>query len=98
MPIAKTVTGKPFEYSGSLETGLTVFFKAPHKKLIPVQIIKVIRQEITKRSPVLMGANRSTSGCKFDWRDSGRATQRISTSNELRPATPDHRGILHGYQ
>ena len=58
MPIAKTVTGKSFEYSGSLETGLTIFFKAPHKKFIPVETIKTIRQEITKRSPVLMGANR----------------------------------------
>ncbi len=58
MPIAKTVTGRPFEYSGSLATGLTIFFKAPHKKIIPVEIIRIIRQEITKRSPVLMGANR----------------------------------------
>lgn len=52
MPVAKTVTGKPFEYSGSLATGLTVFFKPPHKKNIPVGIINSIRQEITKRSPV----------------------------------------------
>ena len=37
MPVAKTVTGKPFEYSGSLATGLTVFFKPPHKKRIPVK-------------------------------------------------------------
>jgi hypothetical protein len=28
MPIAKTVTGRSFEYSGSLATGLTIFFKA----------------------------------------------------------------------
>ena len=58
MPIATTVMGKSFEYDGSLATGLTVFFKPPHKKKIPVTIINVIRQEITKRSPVLMGANR----------------------------------------
>jgi hypothetical protein len=58
MPIGRTVTGKSFEYSGSLATGLTVFFKPPHKKKIPLEIINVIRQEITKRSPVLMGANR----------------------------------------
>jgi len=58
MPVAKTVTGKPFEYSGSLATGLTVFFKPPHKKRITPEIINIIRQEITKRSPVLMGANR----------------------------------------
>jgi len=56
--IAKTLTGKSFEYSVSLANGLTVFFKPPHKKKIPVEIINVIRQEITKRSPVLMGANR----------------------------------------
>jgi hypothetical protein len=58
MPIAKTVTGKSFEYSGSLATGLTIFFKPPHKRKIPVETINIIRQEITKRSPVLMGANR----------------------------------------
>lgn len=58
MPIAKTVTGKSFEYSGSLATGLTIFFKPPHKKEITVGTIRIIRQEITKRSPVLMGANR----------------------------------------
>lgn len=58
MPIAKTVTGRSFEYSGSLAAGLTIFFKAPHKKIIPLEIINIIRQEITKRSPVLMGANR----------------------------------------
>lgn len=58
MPIATTVTGKSFEYSGSLATGLTVFFKTPHKKIIPAETINLIRHEITKRSPVLMGANR----------------------------------------
>ena len=58
MPLAKTVTGKSFEYSGSLATGLTIFFKPPHKKKISVETINIIRQEITKRSPVLMGANR----------------------------------------
>jgi hypothetical protein len=58
MPFAKTVTGKSFEYSGTLATGLTVFFKPPHKKRITPEIIRVIRNEITKRSPVLMGANR----------------------------------------
>lgn len=58
MPLAKTVTGKSFEYSGSLTTGLTIFFKPPHKKKIPVETINIIRHEITKRSPVLMGANR----------------------------------------
>jgi hypothetical protein len=58
MPTAKTVTGKPFQYSGSLATGITVYFKPPHKKMISSSVIQVIRDEITKRSPVLMGANR----------------------------------------
>jgi hypothetical protein len=58
MPNAKTVMGKPFEYSGTLATGVTVYFKPPHKKVISSSIIRVIRDEITKRSPVLMGANR----------------------------------------
>lgn len=58
MPITKTLMGKSFEYSGSLGTGITVFFKPPHKKKIPAEIINIIRQELTKRSPVLMGANR----------------------------------------
>lgn len=58
VPVAKTVTGKSFEYAGSLTTGLTVFFRPLHKKKIPAGIINIIRQEITKRSPVLMGANR----------------------------------------
>lgn len=58
MPIAKTVTGQPFEYSGTLTTGITVFFKPPHKKMIAREIVRIIRDEITKRSPVLMGASR----------------------------------------
>ena len=55
MPIAKTVTGRLFEYSRLLGNGPDDFLQAPHKKIIPVEIIKVIRREITKRSPVLMG-------------------------------------------
>ena len=50
--------GRSFEYSGTLATGITVFFKPPHKKKITSDIVRVIRAEITKRSPVLMGANR----------------------------------------
>jgi hypothetical protein len=34
VPSAKTVTGQPFEYDGTLATGITVFFKPPHKKKI----------------------------------------------------------------
>ena len=59
MPISKTVMGKPFEYSGTLATGITVFFKPPHGKKITSGIVRVIRAEITKRSPVLMGASRA---------------------------------------
>lgn len=58
MPTSKTVTGKPFECAGTLATGITVFFTPPHKKIIPSNIIRVIREEIIKRSPVLIGANR----------------------------------------
>ena len=58
MPTSKTITGRPFEYSGSLATGLTIFFRPPSTMKIPVTIINIIRQEITNRSPVLMGANR----------------------------------------
>jgi hypothetical protein len=56
---ARTITGKPFQYSGSLAEGLTVYFKPPTKKHIPPEIIRVIRAEISARSPVLMGANRN---------------------------------------
>ncbi len=58
MPTAKTVMRNPFEYTGTLASGITVFFKPPHKKKITSEIVRVIRAEITKRSPVLMGANR----------------------------------------
>lgn len=56
MPTGKTLLGKPFEYSGSLATGITVFFKPPSRKIIPSSIIRIIKAEITKRTPVLMGA------------------------------------------
>lgn len=58
MPTAKTVMRKPFEHTGTLARGITVFFKPPHKKKITSEIVRVIRAEITKRSPVLMDANR----------------------------------------
>ena len=57
MPIGKTVTGVPFDYSGSLDTGIVVSFRNSAMKITP-EIITVIRNEITSRSPVLMGANR----------------------------------------
>ena len=57
MPTARTVSGVPFEYRGSLEAGLVVLFKSSAMKISP-DIVRIIRQEITKRSLVLMGANR----------------------------------------
>jgi len=41
-----------------LATGLTIFFKPPSRMKISVETINIIREEIIKRSPVLMGANR----------------------------------------
>lgn len=59
MPISKTVMGIDFEYSGSLASGLLVVFKRSKSVLkIRPETIKFIRTEITRRSPVLMGANR----------------------------------------
>ena len=57
MATATTVTGVLFEYTGSLATGLIVSFKNSAMK-ITVETIRIIQDEITKRSPVLMGANR----------------------------------------
>ena len=57
MPIGTTVTGVQFEYTGSLATGLTISFRNSAMKITP-QTITIIRDEIIKRSPVLMGANR----------------------------------------
>jgi hypothetical protein len=51
---SKTLTGSAFEYTGSLSTGLVV-----HKRVdVPIssEIVRVIRDEIRRRSPVLMGA------------------------------------------
>jgi hypothetical protein len=57
VPKSKTVTGVDFEYTGSLDAGLVVLFQKSALKITP-EIIRVIRGEILKRSPVLMGANR----------------------------------------
>jgi hypothetical protein len=57
MPLGTTVTGVRFDYSGSLATGLVVSFRNSAMKIKP-ETIRIIRDEITKRSPVLMGANR----------------------------------------
>ena len=56
MPSSRTLMGVDFDYSGSLESGLTV-----HKGVdveIKPEIVRIIRNEIRRRSPVLMGACR----------------------------------------
>jgi len=59
MKRSKTVMGKQFEYSGSLSDGISVHFgDAGADWFIPPEIIQVIKDEIAKRSPVLMGASR----------------------------------------
>lgn len=57
MPRSSTLTGAPFEYSGSLTDGLTIRFKRGSLRIPPVAIT-FIREQITRRSPVAMGANR----------------------------------------
>jgi len=57
MARARTVTGKWFEYSGSLADGITVIFESSKLHISP-ETIQVVRREIATRSPVLMGANR----------------------------------------
>ncbi len=49
--------GVRFEYSGSLATGLILSFRNSTLKIAP-EVVRIIRHEITTRSPVLMGANR----------------------------------------
>jgi hypothetical protein len=56
MSSARTLMGVEFQYSGSLDAGLIV-----HKNVdihISANVIGMIRGEIEKRSPVLMGACR----------------------------------------
>jgi hypothetical protein len=57
MPMGSTLMGVRFGYSGSLATGLVISFKSSALKITP-EIVKIIRHEVTTRSPVLMGANR----------------------------------------
>jgi hypothetical protein len=57
MAFGKTLTGVQFEYSGSLTTGLLISFSNSAMKISP-ETVRIIRHEITTRSPVLMGANR----------------------------------------
>lgn len=59
MKRGKTVMGKHFQYSGSLAQGIRVHFgDSGADWSIPPEIIEVIKSEIAKRSPVLMGASR----------------------------------------
>ena len=59
MSTSKTVMGKRFKYRGSLSEGIRIDFgDSGQDWLIPAEIIEVIKAEITKRSPVLMGASR----------------------------------------
>lgn len=56
MPSARTLMGVEYQYSGSLDTDLII-----HKKIdihITANTISLIRTEIIKRSPILMGACR----------------------------------------
>jgi hypothetical protein len=55
MPSRKTLLGKPYEYTGTLATGIVV----NSATRISADIIRVIRSEITETSPVLMGASRA---------------------------------------
>ena len=57
MLTGNTIQGSPFQYSGSLEAGLVISFKHAAMRITP-EIISVIRSEITKRSPVLLGSCR----------------------------------------
>jgi len=60
MAMGRTVTGVEFDYSGSLATGIVVSFNNSAMKITP-EIITIIRNEIERRSPVFMGANRNRS-------------------------------------
>src|SRR6266851_7623166 len=96
MPTTKTLTGKPFTYSGSLATGLTVQFGNAGKVMkIPDRIIDFIRTEITRRSPVLAGANPRSARAEFGRQGSSRETSFLAASDELRIATISSRRVLH---
>ncbi|MBU4557408.1 MAG: hypothetical protein KJ747_11115 [Actinobacteria bacterium] len=59
MSMSKTVMGKRFKYTGTLKTGISIDFgDSGADWVIPVEVIEIIKSEITKRSPVLMGASR----------------------------------------
>ncbi len=58
MPFGRTVTGKGFEYSGSLANGMEVHHQKGGPTKIPLKVIDSHPNEIEKRSPVLVGACR----------------------------------------
>ncbi len=58
MATSRTVTGKSFEYSGSLANGLAVTHESGHATRIGTATVDFVKREIERRSPVLMGANR----------------------------------------
>jgi hypothetical protein len=87
VPTSETLTRKPFTYSGSLATGLTVRFgNSGTAMTIPVRIIDIIRAEITRRSPVLMGANRDplVPNSVGDWGARWRSRAETCTGRSLR--------------
>lgn len=56
MKTNKTLTGIKFKYEGSVDEGLVI-----HKNIpiwIPKNIINAIKEEVLRRSPILMGACR----------------------------------------
>jgi hypothetical protein len=53
----KTLTGVNYRYNGSLEDGLEVFKGSPSFK-VSKELIDLIKSEIERKSPVLMGACR----------------------------------------
>lgn len=59
MKTATTVMGKRFKYEGTLDRGIRIHFGDGGRDwLIPPEIVDIIKSEITRRSPVLMGASR----------------------------------------
>lgn len=57
MTRAHTLTGRRFDYTGSLTEGIVVR-TTKSSMSVKREIIEVIRSEISRRSPVLMGASR----------------------------------------
>lgn len=56
MKQTRTLTGVEFEYEGSIDDGLVIYKNIPIG--ISKNIINAIKSEITRRSPIFMGACR----------------------------------------